>query len=369
MLGSEQSEELNRRKALAQDRDPEKQASAVVVLCGHVFQVLDRGARRYPFILQDHRFFIKVKNHGAKFLPLAVTQIRSEYLVHRGVAGAAADLAEIVGALGEVRGKATVSRVDLAVDFVSRVDMSAWDASAWITRAERKDAHTVGEQFTGWSIGLGGPLSARLYDKKLESETRSKKYYLYDLWQRAGWFAPDPVWRLELQFRRAVLTQLSLTTLDDVQRALDGLWKYGTTKWLRLAVPDAIDATRARWAVHWLWQRLTELVWDDAAGPLMRTYAGRTSPSEKSIARAGTAVLTTVMAREGLAEPEKGFLALQGKVMRYWDEQAEWEGISAERLILARALAKERKFGIYRLAHKLGLTPPGSREREPGEDE
>jgi hypothetical protein len=76
------------------------------------------------------------------------------------------------------------------------------------------------------------------------------------------------------------------------------------------------------------------------------------------------------MAREGLTEPQKGFLALQGKVMRYWDKQAEWEGISAERLILARALAKERKFGIYTLAHKLGLAPaPTSCERESGEDE
>ena len=56
--------------------------------------------------------------------------------------------------------------------------------------------------------------------------------------------------------------------------------------------------------------------------------------------------------------------------MRYWDKQAKWEGNSAERLILARALAKERKFGIYTLAHKVGLAPdPTSHERDSGEDD
>ena len=76
------------------------------------------------------------------------------------------------------------------------------------------------------------------------------------------------------------------------------------------------------------------------------------------------------MAREGIADPEKGFRAVLGKVMQYWDKQSEWEGVSAERLILARALAKERRFGIHTLAHKLGLVPPGApRPREPGDDD
>src|SRR5205814_795984 len=155
-------------------------------------------------------------------------------------------------------------------------------------------------------------------------------------WQLAGWFPADPVWRFELQFRRAVLAQLSLWTLGDVLKALGGLWEYGTTKWLRLTVPDGTDATRARWPLHWLWEQLVAVVWSDAPESLTRSYDSNNTPSEKAIARAGTAVLTTVMAREGLADPQRGFMALLGKVMRYWEKQAEWEGESPERLILAR---------------------------------
>jgi hypothetical protein len=119
-----------------------------------------------------------------------------------------------------------------------------------------------------------------------------------------------------------------------------------------------------------LWERIASVAWSDTAEALTRTYDSNNAPSEKAIARAGTSVLTTVMAREGIEDPEKGFMALLGKVMRYWDKQAEWEGVSAEGLILTRALAKERKFGIYTLAHKLGLVPTASSTtREPGEDE
>lgn len=369
-LDVDRADQLSALKTLAQHRDPEQQARALIALCGAMFQVHDRGARRYPFILQDDRFYIKVKGPDAKFLPLAVGQIRSEYLVHRGAEAAASDLRAVVAALGDVEGEAIVSRVDLAADFVSRCDMAGWGSSAWVTRAERKDAHTVGEQFSGWSIGLGGPISARLYNKTLEIATRSKKFYLQELWQQAGWFPADAVWRFELQFRRPVLAQLALSTLGDVRKALGGLWEYGTTKWLRLTVPDAADSTRARWPLHPLWERLAAVVWSNAAEALTRTYDRSDAPSERAIARAGTSVLTTVMAREGLAEPEKGFKALLGKVLRYWDKQAEWEGASAEQLILGRALAKERKFGIHTLAHKLGLIPPGSpASREPGDDE
>lgn len=370
MVRAARAEDLARLKALAQDRDPAQQAGALLSLCGHLFQVHDRGARRYPFILQDNRFYIKVKGPGAKFLPLAVAQIRSEYLVHRGVEAAVADLAEVVAALGEIEGEAIVSRVDLAADFVSSVNMADWGASAWVTRAECKDAHTVGEQFTGWSIGKGGPISARLYDKTLEIATRSKKYYLHDLWGQAGWFAADPVWRFELQFRRAVLAQLSVSTLYDVLSSRGGLWQYGTTKWLRLTVPDPGDATRARWPLHPLWERIAAIDWDDGAEPLTRVYDRNKASGERAIARAGTSVLTTVMAREGLPDPQKGFLALQGKVMRHWEEQEQWEGVSAEQLLLERALAKERKFGTYRLAQALGIVAgPSSGGREPGDDE
>ena len=67
------------------------------------------------------------------------------------------------------------------------------------------------EQFTGWSIGLGGPISARLYDKTVEIATRSKKFYLHELWQQAGWFPADSVWRFELQFRRPALGNVRTT--------------------------------------------------------------------------------------------------------------------------------------------------------------
>ena len=47
-------------------------------------------------------------------------------------------------------------------------------------------------------------IAFRLYDKYFEIGTRSKKVYLFELWQARGWFAGDPVWRADLNLGAVV---------------------------------------------------------------------------------------------------------------------------------------------------------------------
>lgn len=88
--------------------------------------------------------------------------------------------------VGNLHDAPRVSRIDLFVDFVSPVDMESWDRHAWVTRAHSVNQYAVDGQFSGWTVGSGGVVSARLYNKLLELEN-SKKFYLIELWQRAGW--------------------------------------------------------------------------------------------------------------------------------------------------------------------------------------
>jgi hypothetical protein len=78
------------------------------------------------------------------------------------------------------------SRVDLCVDFQTDVDMEGFTRQAWVTRAGAIDAYSRQGNFTGWTIGPGGPISARLYNKSLEIAQKSGKTFFIDLWKRAG---------------------------------------------------------------------------------------------------------------------------------------------------------------------------------------
>ena len=74
---------LMKLKAYAQSEHPEEQAKAQYVLGHHVFEVKDRGAGRFPFVLVDNTFRIQLSKPGKK-LPMAYVQASAEYLAHVG---------------------------------------------------------------------------------------------------------------------------------------------------------------------------------------------------------------------------------------------------------------------------------------------
>ena len=43
--------------------------------------------------------------------------------------------------------------------------MDSWHRSAWVTRAVEIHSYAKDQQFTGWTVGMGGVVAARLYDK------------------------------------------------------------------------------------------------------------------------------------------------------------------------------------------------------------
>ena len=120
---------------------------------------------------------------------------------------------EILSELGTLDSSAHVSRIDLCADFVCHENMESWGRKAWITRGKKIDSHAVNDKFTGWSIGLGGKISCRLYDKQLEIQSSSRTD-LVPLWEEAGWIEGQPIWRIEFQFMREVLAEHGLIGLD-----------------------------------------------------------------------------------------------------------------------------------------------------------
>lgn len=304
ILAPDWEEKLRKLKILAQSESEHESALAQVVIASHLFEIKDKGKGRFAFVLVDNCFHIQVST--GQSLPLAYVQISSEYLAHVGEAKAEEALRYIVNTLGVVKEPANISRVDLFVDFVTDVELDKIDERHWITRSHGLDKHWRHGRFSGWSIGLGGDISARLYDKTLEIEKVSKKYYLHELWKQNAWNGENVVWRMEFQAKREPLKQLGITKFADLEKHQASLWQYLSQDWLRWAVPQETDSNQTRWPNHPLWDAISGVYFRDLDQPRLKRFNPARIPSDKKLFVDGLWPLTSFMAREGITDLGEG---------------------------------------------------------------
>jgi hypothetical protein len=317
--------ELRELKKLAQDRD-DLAAKAQYKLGDHIFEVKDKSSGLFPFTIEDDAFQIRLSAHHAKSMPMAYVKVSSHYLSHKTPAEAEAHLRSLLYPLGEVN-PPKVSRIDLFVDFASSVDMEEWSRRAWVTKASSVSQYAQDQTFTGWLVGAGSALMARLYNKQIEIK-KSGKTYLEPLWREIGWDTVQPVWRLEFQFKREVLDQLGLNSVPGVLDHLNGLWSYATTEWLKLTMPSETDKTRSRWPIHPLWLALSSIDWETQGGPLLREYSPSRAPSEEWVARRALSATASFGALIGTKDFNAAFDALGNAAFNVLDNQAFQIGLS-----------------------------------------
>lgn len=150
----------------------------------------------------------------------------------------------------------------------------------------------------GLSIGAGGALMARVYNKVLElglAGREAKRAIEHERWKANGWDGVAPVTRVEFQIRGAALRELGLrdpaaireTVVGDdgkargqrILRHEDGRavtlaerlpWVWATMlRWVRLVVPDREQRFSCRLETQWRWKFL-ELVTFGPVQPLRR---------------------------------------------------------------------------------------------------
>ena len=340
-LSDKTLDRLKHLKALAQSSEPVQQARAQFLLGGHIFEVKDKGAPLFPYVLDDGAFRIQLAK-PSKTVPMAYVKVSSTYLAHVGPAEAEKALYALLSELGEIREAANVSRIDLFVDFVSHQDME-WNRQAWVTRAASVNAYAVNEKFSGWTVGQGSDISARLYNKLLEI-VKSGKDYLLDLWGQVGWQPGEPVWRLEFQIKREVLGQKGIGKLYDVLKHLNGLWSYGTTEWLRLTLPNPDDQTRSRWPVHPLWAALASVDWDTDGGPLSRNFSPERVPGNAKLFNLGFSNITSFMARQGIDDLYDGQEAFMAALYQFHSDKAYALGLPFDDYVAEKLAQKRREF-------------------------
>lgn len=330
-------------KALAQSDDEMEKAQAQVTLGRHLFEVMGKGDGRFPYVLQDGALRIALSKPESVAMPLAYAQLSSESLTFSDVETLEADLRFVINSIGNVIDEPKNSRVDLCIDFITTEPLEGINDYAWVSRAHLINRYSNKRNFSGWVIGSGGAMSARLYDKTLEIQ-KSKKDYLRDIWRSEGWDEKQTVWRLEFQFRREVLKQLNVLSVHDLLANLKNLWEYATHEWLRLTIPNTNDETQTRWPNHPLWDILSDAPWEsDNPIKLKRTHLTR-PPSRESLFVNGLGGITSFMALEGITDLGEGFGEFINQAHLYHDQQERFKGYRFGTYIDTKVRQKGRKF-------------------------
>jgi len=334
---------LDDLKTQAQSDDEAEQALAQVSIGSHIFEVRDRGLPRFPYLLADNCFFIKINRKKSKTLPMAHVQISSEYLAAVGLEAAEKDLRVVMNTIGIVEGGASVSRADLFLDFVCAHNLAEIEQPDWITRANLMAKYydcRLEEPFTGWVIGMGGDLHGRLYEKVVEIVNKSHKTYLFELWQANGWQAGEKVWRMEFQTEKQMLKQTGIISLSDLLNKQSVLWLYLTHDWLRLSVPNPNDRKRDRWPNHPLWDSIAGIYYLPLDQPRLQRFRPARLPADERLFVHGLGGLTSFMASRGIEDFGEGL----GEYLHQAQEFHSLKGEPFHSYVGRKVKAKARKY-------------------------
>ncbi len=343
-LSEESSIRLTELKKLAQSDDPERVALAQIEINTHLFEVKDRGRNPFSFILKDNWYQLAIAKLGAKRVPLAYVQLFSELLTQQGSGFAVKELSKIVGSLGNLTEQPAISRIDLCVDFVTDYHLPEITDSDWVTRAQDINNHSSNRQYSGTTIGAGGNISARLYNKTLEMK-KKPRLYLEDIHSDCGWNGQQQVWRLEFQFMREALRDLGVRYYSDLDDSLSGLWQYATTKWLRHTIPNDIDKTQSRWPVSDLWCVLQHADWQGDKQLSREPVEKGRIPSDRSLFINGISGFTSFMAREGIVDHHAALQSFFTKAKQFHDNREHITGLDFVGYISQKVALKMRDYG------------------------
>lgn len=343
-ISVEISRQLDKLKEVARSNDPEMAVSAQLEISGHTFEVSDKGRSVYSYVLRDNWYVIQVSSLDTPRLPLAYVQVSSELLTNKPLSFILDDLSAIMKSFGDFLGVINVSRVDLCADFITDFPLDSIVDRDWVTRSKAISRYSVHRVFSGYSIGLGGNLSARLYNKTLEMETKSPRPYLKLLWKQLGWDGKTDVWRLEFQFKREVLKELQIISADDLKENLAGLWRYATYHWLRLATPATTDKTQTRWSTKSIWETLRMAPWSGKDEFSRANVDMARIPSNRTLFVNGLSGITSYMAREGYVDLEEGVKAFLKEAKDYHDARQDYTNLDFYAYLVNKIREKQRKF-------------------------
>ncbi|RJS61756.1 replication initiation factor [Bacillus sp. PK3_68] len=225
-------------------------------LNGLSLKVHRNGIPFYAYKLSCNDFLMYFMDKEVKNTSPIKVRFLATYLWSVGFTKAVNDFLNWLTGLGIRITTTKLSRIDICVDS-DETPFNKEDMEHVVTKARGKAKHFVndeyynGSEFSGFTMGRGDPLLARIYNKTLEVRS-SQKFWFFDLWKEKFWKESKPVWRVEFQIRRKCLKEFGINSIDDFILRENNIWSYLTGEWLTLKTPRP-DKNKTRWPLDSRW--------------------------------------------------------------------------------------------------------------------
>jgi len=238
------------------------------------FNIKPHGTKGFSWILSCSDFTYKIANSIApNSRPNAMIEFRSEALWRLGVDDVLKIALSIIEANGGHIIETKLSRVDLCLDFLMPEGRWLQELSTYaVTRAIDFTPHYKRSTFTGMTFGEGGIISAKLYDKPLEIQQQSHKYWMFDIWGVNEVPQGKKIIRIEFEIKRECLKELGLKTAEDLFQNLDQAWAYCTKNWLKFQDRFGLHHTQRK-TFKWYKEIQNGFQGAQGAEPLVRVKA------------------------------------------------------------------------------------------------
>ena len=217
-----------------------------------IFRPNGKG-ENYRFHLQFEAYNLYIgKSSAPGSSPNVYLSIDAKTLWFNGIDKALSWIAEDLQEIG--KGKiqlVKVSRVDLCADFWITGGLSFnFLLSHRVTHNDKGNVYLDKDNLeTFYLANKKSPIQLRIYNKGLEANQQGgKKLWFLDLWKRGS---TEDVWRIEFQLRRTALKQFGINSINDLEEKKAGVWRYLTTKWFSLRLPDNDKAERRTFHPFW----------------------------------------------------------------------------------------------------------------------
>lgn len=217
-----------------------------------IFKVLPHGAGGHEWVLVSHDMTLKIGNWLEPMSrPSVMAEFRSEALWTHGPEVMLERVRDILAAWGGAVVTERVSRCDVCVDTL--LPSEVWNLhllDQFVTRALDINPFLHRDKLTGFQIGKGAVM-ARLYDKVVEINKKSHKFWMFDVWDVHELAPGYQIIRVEFQLRREPLKRLGVGTLAELLAKLPEFWAYCTQSWLKVRTNKELHHTQQRTLPWW----------------------------------------------------------------------------------------------------------------------
>lgn len=254
------------------------------------------GIRFYQYNLSCNDFNISFADKELKRNAPITVKFSSSYIWSFGLQGAFSKFVSWLESISTSITGTKVSRSDICAD-TDLVTFKEIDIKGVVTLARKRQRYFVDgdyaivRKFSGFTIGKGSPLQARVYNKTLEIPTSGKAWFK-EIWLANNWCEDKEVWRVEFQILRNILKEFGINTVEDLLKKESELWTYLTQQWLTIRQPSPDKVYR--WKVKGKWRVIQEAGGDYKTPPLVREKV--LQGSIQSLLDQGAGILLSVAA-------------------------------------------------------------------------